>query len=274
MKTDSIVLTIHNKAWLIDKVVAGIIENTKTNSELILVFDGCTDNSEEVVDRTLNSLNPKNFKIKKLYVPNVFETKANNIGMKEASGDFIIIVQDDQVIMEKNYNLRMRKPVEVFDDIFAVTARTAHNWIYNSGSVHQYLKEDLDNCWCDILVHTDHKHRNNTDRETFAIRDSGNRGPLLLRHDIVKKLNYLDETFSPSDMDDHDICYRAYKEFGMKAGCYWIDFQSEDSWGTSRISGGPAKWHLKSNHKNTKIVWNRHRDLILGEKHNEERILK
>ena len=37
----------------------------------------------------------------------------------------IIIVQDDQLIKEKGWNTRMRKPFEAFDDVFAVTARTS-----------------------------------------------------------------------------------------------------------------------------------------------------
>jgi len=178
------------------------------------------------------------------------------------------------LIDEPDWNLRMRKPVESYTDVFAVTSRTAHNWVYNPQSVHQYMSENLDDCWCDILNHTDHAHSKNIDRETFAIRDSVNRGPLLLRHDIMQSLNYLDEEFAPQDMDDHDLCYRAYEKLGMKVGCYWIRVQSEDAWGGTRITGSPGKWLFKANHKNVKIVWQRHKDLILGQKHNENRILK
>ena len=272
MKTDSIILTIHNQDWLIQEVVRRIFKHTTSKSELIFVFDGCTDDSEAKVSAVIGEC-PSNIKIKQITTPDVFETKANNAGIKQATGDYIIIVQDDMLVAETDWNLRMRKPVEAYNDVFAVTARTAHNWIFNPQSVHQHMKENLDNCWCDILIHTDHASCKNISRETFAIRDSANRGPLLLRHDTMIALDYFDEKFSPSDMDDHDICYRAYKNFGMKSGCYWINFQSEDAWGGSRISGAPAKWHLKSNHKNVKIVWERHKDLIIGLKHDENRIL-
>ena len=272
MKKDSVILTVHNKEWLIEKTINCIFEKTNTNCELIVVFDGCTDKSEEKSNLLLKNP-PPNFSVKTIYTPDVFETKANNAGMKEATGDYIIIVQDDMLITENDWNLRLRKPVEAFDDVFAVTARTAHNWVYNPNNLHEHIEEHLDWCWCDILNHTDHAQSSNTDRETFAIRDSVNRGPLLLKHEIVEKLNYLDEAFSPQDMDDHDLCYRAYKELGMKCGFYSIGCYSEDSWGGTRISGQPAKWLLKSNHKNVKIVWERHKNLILGFKHNENRKL-
>ena len=47
----SIILTVHNKGWLIDKVIQGIKDNTVGEYELIVVVDGCTDNSEEVVKK-------------------------------------------------------------------------------------------------------------------------------------------------------------------------------------------------------------------------------
>ena len=58
--------------------------------ELSVVVDGCTDNSEEVVKNNVQDI--KNYTV--LFAPNVFETKANNIGLREAVGDKVIIVQD------------------------------------------------------------------------------------------------------------------------------------------------------------------------------------
>ena len=148
----SIVLTVHNKGWLIDKVIQGIVDNTTEPYELIVVIDGCTDNSEEVIWNTLSGT-PVNKKI--LYAPNVFETTANNLGMKASKGDKIIIIQDDMVIKEKGWNVRMEKPFKTFDDVFAVTSRTAHNWISNPNSKHLGMTNDLDDCWCDIVDHVE-----------------------------------------------------------------------------------------------------------------------
>ena len=256
----SIILTVHNKGWLIEEVLDGICKNTTSSYELIVVLDGCTDNSEDI---TLTYLQSTKIDYKILYAPNVFETRANNIGMKMAQGDKIIIVQDDMIIRERDWNSRMEKPFLAFDDVFAVTSRTAHNWKLNPNSQHLGMKNNLDNCWCDIVDHIDHAGRKEgLDRETFAVRCSVNRGPLMINHQDLKTLNYLDENFSPQDMDDHDLMYRAYKELGKVVGCYWIDYQSEDSWGGTRVDGGPSSWLLKANHKNTKIFYERHQELI------------
>jgi len=256
----SIVLTVHNKEWLIEKVIRGIVESTTEPYELIMVIDGCTDNSEQIIWDTLSGT-PVNKKF--LYAPNVFETTANNLGIKVAQGDKIIIIQDDMVIKEKGWNVRMEKPFKAFNDVFAVTSRTAHNWISNPNSKHLGMIDDLDDCWCDIVDHVDHADRKQgLPRDIFAVRCSVNRGPLMIDHEDLKKLNYLDQAFAPQDMDDHDLCYRAYKELGKVVGAYWIDYESEDSWGGTRVSGSPASWLLKAHHKNTKIFYDRHRDLI------------
>lgn len=257
----SIVLTVHNKGWLIGKVLNGICTYTADPYELIVVLDGCEDDSEEVV---LNYLQGSKIDYKIVYAPDVFETTANNLGMKIAQGDKIIIVQDDMIIKEQDWNKRLEKPFRAFDDVFAVTSRTAHNWEFNSNTRHLGMENDLDNCWCDIVNHVDHADRKvGLPRDIFAVRCSVNRGPLMIDHDDLKKLNYLDEAFAPQDMDDHDLCYRAYKQLGKVVGAYWIDYESEDSWGGTRAeTGQPASWLLKAHHKNTKIFYERHKDLI------------
>ena len=49
---------------------------------------------------------------------------------------------------------------------------------------------------------------------------------------------------------------------GKVVGAYWIDYESEDNWGGTRVGGGPAPWLLKAHHKNTKIFYDRHKELI------------
>jgi glycosyltransferase involved in cell wall biosynthesis len=266
----SIVLTVHNKEFLLNHILESIKLYTVGKYELIVVLDGCSDSSEQILDKFMAS-NPK-IKIVKLYANDVFETKANNIGLKASTEEYCIIVQDDMIMNEAAWNERLVKPVKSFSDVFAVTSQTAHNWVYNPNNKKEFV-EDTDDDWCDILIHTDHATRFTFPRNVFAIRDSANRGPLLLRHDVLQKLNYLDESFSPQDMDDHDLCYRAYRDLGMLAGCYWTSIISDYSWGGTRENNKPKPWIFKANHKNVKIVWNRHKDLILAKKHDENRVL-
>ena len=184
------------------------------------------------------------------------------MGLKQATGDYAIIIQDDMVIQEYGWNRRMQKPFLKLDDVFAVTARTAHNYVINPNSQHLGMENDLDDCWCDILQSVDEADSSNIPRDTFAIRSTVNRGPLMIDLEDLKTLNYLDEAYAPLDTDDHDLMYRAWKELKKVCGCYWIKMQSDTEWGGTRVSGQTASWHLKAHHKNSKIFYSRNKDIL------------
>jgi glycosyltransferase involved in cell wall biosynthesis len=262
MTDHSLILTVHNKDFLIERVLSGIKNNTTGSYELIVVLDGCTDNSSHLVDAFVKS--NTNIKTVVIETPDVFETKANNAGLKLAQSSNVIIIQDDMVIREYGWNERITKPLKVYDDVFSVTSRTSHNWAINSTSRHLNEKTIPGGIWSDILLHVEHADRRNTSRDTFSIRDTSNRGPLAINHEDLKTLNYFDEIYSPQDMDEHDLHFRAKKLLGKITGVYWIDYISDDAWGGTRKTGTTAQWMLNSNHKNSQIFYDRYKDLIKG----------
>lgn len=256
----SIVLTIHNKAYLLPRVLDGIKTNTVGEYELIVVLDGCSDNSKEIVD-SFKTDNP-NLTIIITETPDVFETQANNSGLKLSTGKIVIIIQDDIIVSEMGWNDRLTKPFRVFNDVFAVTANCAHNWEINPNSKHILTSENDGYEWSDILTHIDHANKNTIPRDIFAIRQCVNRGPLAINHIDLISLGYFDELFSPQDMDDHDLCFRMSEKLNKVVGCYWVNFESEVNWGGTRVNGQTSQWLLKSNQKNTRIVFDRHKDKI------------
>ena len=268
-----IILTIHNKEELVERVLTAIKEFTTGVYTINVVLDGCTDKSEELVEKFF-SQNDIDHRI--LHTPDVFETKANNHGIKNSNHEYIVIVQDDMVVNEMGWNERLAKPIKQFDDVFAVTAKTAHGLTLNQWSRDINNPITIDEArtrWCDILDYPDQANSTNTPRDILAIRDTVNRGPLLIRRDRMEKLNYFDEAFAPQNMDDHDLCCRAHKEFGWVAGCYWIDFINDPEWASTKTHDASRvpSWLYEAQQKNTRIIWNRHQDYILGEKHNENR---
>lgn len=261
----SIILTIHNGARkistgeiLLEKVLEGIINNTVGDYEILCMLDGCTDESETIVNRYKKRAN-----IKKHILPDIYEVKTNNVGFRHAKGEYVIIVQDDQVITEHGWNARMQKPFDNFNDVFAVTARCAHNWIFNPNSFYLNNPDAAQNTWSDIIEHVDHSSIDHGQlKDIFAVRASANRGPLMICLDDLKKINYLDEKFAPCDMDDHDLMFRAYSQLGKVCGSYVIGVDSKPEWSGSCKGGPPPSWHLKSHHKNVRIFYERHKDLI------------
>lgn len=254
-KKISTILTIHNKDFLIERVCYGLIENlSQKNEQIIVVFDGCTDNSEVL---TKNIFKKYDKKVDYVYTDDVFETKANNAGLKLVENDYVIIVQDDMVVKEKNFDLRMIKPFQNFDDVFAVTSFVAHNNIFNE-STRQ-------------INYTDIASKNNSQRDIFYAREYGNRGPLMYDYQDVVKLNYLDEYFAPMQYDDMDISMRAFKELKKVSGLYWIDYESDLNWGTSRQKN--HNLHSNLMYTNAAKILEKHKDLLYGNKFIENRNL-
>lgn len=265
----SFILTVHNKGFLLPRVLESLKRYSSGSYELIIVLDGCTDNSIEIAHKF--KMDNQFIDIKIIETPDVFETKANNAGLKLATGEIAIIIQDDMVVNESNWNIRLTNPFTTFNDVFAVTANCAHNWEINPNSKHIHTNINNGYEWSDILNHIDHANKTNTPRNIFRIRQCVNRGPLAINLADLKVLNYLDESFAPLDMDDHDLCFRMSETLGKVVGCYWIDYISEPNWGGTRIDGKPSQWSLTANQKNVRTVYERHKDKIINKKF-EDRI--
>lgn len=259
----SLILTIHNKAQLLNSVLHSLCMCQNVPCKLIIIFDGCDDNSEKIFKRHQSKLE-KFFRIEIIHLENVFETKANNAGLKLVEDEYAIIMQDDTVIREYGWMQRLIKPLETFEDVFAVTSRCAHDWVVNHSSkyinVASRVIPNSPETWCDLLSHVNHTHRFNTPRNHFTIRSTVNRGPLALRTSVVEKFGYLDEAYSPQDMDDHDLCFRIRKNTNLHCGLYWINYLSRDEWGGTRENGSPKKWLLKAQHKNSFLFYERYKD--------------
>lgn len=251
----SIVLTIFNQQDILPMVLDGIFKNSSPLvKEVVYVLDGCTDNSEIILLRYL--LFHSFSKTRILYANNVFETKANNIGLRQCSEPYVVIVQDDMVIQEKDWDKRLLDPILKYEDIFAVTSRTAHDNVINDGKL----------CFVNMAG-----REVGTPRNIFAIRDSVNRGPLLIRHDVLEQMDYLDEIYAPQGFDEHDLCYRAYASGGWKAGVYTIGYKSELEWGSSRKAS--AGIVMEAFNHNRDFFVQRHYKALIGSKHSEDRVM-
>jgi glycosyltransferase involved in cell wall biosynthesis len=247
-------LTTHNKQNMIVDVCNGILNNiSELTEQIILVFDGCEDKTEELAKKTLKYYNKK---IDFVYTDDVFELKANNAGLRKVENDYVILIQDDMIIKEKDFDRRMLKPFNSFKDVFAVTAQTAHNNREKDGCLYPYNEAD---------------RRNGYPRHFYGVREIANRGPLMYDYSDVVKLNFFDEELCPNSYDDHDISYRAYENLGKVSGIYWVDYQSEPHWGTGRHKN--QLLHAEAHRKNMNIIINRYYNLLHGKIKNEDRKL-
>jgi len=88
----SVVMPCFNASRYIDKAIESVLTQTFSNFEFIIINDGSTDETHEVVNRYKDSrINYINFKKNKgNYV-------ARNLGIKKAKGTFICVMDSDDV---------------------------------------------------------------------------------------------------------------------------------------------------------------------------------
>jgi len=256
--TISLLLTVYNKESIIKQVFQGLMQYSSDNvKETIIILDGCSDESEnilrkfiaEYIDITTGGV------IRFIYTDNLNETKANNVGLKSSTCDYTIVVQDDCIILEKDFDLNMLKPFKMIPNLLAVSGRDAVDTRFVNGEFNFYNVAGADV---------------NTPNSIFSIRDVINRSPLMLDNKKLKQLNYLDENFAPLSLDDADLSMRAYKEFGYLVGSRTVKFISPPCYGTTRSNPISSAIFEQALIKNTILIEQRHYDFIAGEKHSRE----
>ena len=208
-------MPIHNQQNIIGNILKSIYLNSSENvKEMFLIIDGCSDNTLQEVEKNIDDKIKTNI----IITNNLFEIKCCNIGYKMSNSEYILDIQADMLILERDFDKRLLKPFEVFDNLLAVSGRDAADVTKNGSEV------DFIN-----LVGRDR----NPDRNKFFQRMIVNRGPILINHKKIKELEYLDETFCPITQDDTDLCLRGLEK-GYITGAYIIDYKSELSWGSTR----------------------------------------
>jgi hypothetical protein len=131
-------------------------------------------------------------------------------------GEFYILLDDDQIMTTYGWNTKLASPLRKWSDLFSLSMRCAHKYpeithLQGTKCTNTYAVHNRDQC----IVH---------------IRDSGNRGPLIIRASYAKQLGFLDEVNFMgfvTENDDHDFNHRAYLYHGWFSGQYSVDYTEE-----------------------------------------------
>lgn len=115
----TLAFTIFNKEKWIKSLLKSWVSNLsgKNSYEIIIVFDACKDRSEEIARKYLDSTK---IKYRFFYANDRFEIYCNNLALKHATGDYIIFIQDDNWIYDKNWDLILAKVVNSVPNVGAI----------------------------------------------------------------------------------------------------------------------------------------------------------
>lgn len=87
----SVVITNYNYAKFICEAIDSVVNQTYSNIEIIVIDDGSTDNSKDIID----GYTDKNTRIRSIHKDNSGVVAARNIGIDEAKGEFLLFLDAD-----------------------------------------------------------------------------------------------------------------------------------------------------------------------------------
>ena len=91
----SIVIPLYNKERAIINTLQSVLAQTYTDCEIIIVDDGSTDNSLNVVHKRISEL--ENERIRVIHKKNGGVSSARNRGIKEAKGEYVALLDGDDL---------------------------------------------------------------------------------------------------------------------------------------------------------------------------------
>ena len=217
MSTFAYLVTIHNAAHCLTGTLDNLYANKSYRSEVIAILDGCTDASEEIVDRY-----PK---IIKLYTPDVHEILALNAGLRYIQehdlASYAITVQDDLWQLDPAFE---SLTLQMFEQNF----RLAH-LVYRLGANYTPNMDIIDMCenWNGVGFGT------TLGKHQWTKRMIGGKSPSTIPMWFVNKYGLLDERLAPRGHDDTEYSLRALAH-GYETVVLATHWRSDLSWGGTR----------------------------------------
>lgn len=239
------IVTCHNSEALIERVLAGVeLAGRTESSRVVCVLDGCTDNTEKIVDeharwlengRTTGTF--PSVPLLKAHTTDVHELLAINAGLRAApqGGDgYNIILQDDVILEDPDLERKVEALYDTLDNLGYVSFRLGFNIGSPDLTPHGYFEQvhEIESVYgaaaCEEVLRLG----------AFAWRTVPIKSPVCLPCKLVRELGIFNEDLAPYGYDDLDYAIRATMA-GYQNGVLSIPFRSDVRWGGTRRSGHP-----------------------------------
>src|SRR5690554_5736787 len=96
MEKVSIIMPVYNRAGRLHKSITSIINQTYVNKQIIIVDDGSTDNTLQIL-REISDIYPELTVISTI---NKGPGSARNTGLKQANGEYIMFIDSDDIFFD------------------------------------------------------------------------------------------------------------------------------------------------------------------------------
>ena len=108
MTTISVVIPTYNYGHYINRAIDSALDQTIPPVEIIIVDDGSTDNTEQIISKDYNA----DDKIKYIKKTNTGPASARNLGIKNAIGEFVLLLDADDKLQHNTIELLTEKVKE------------------------------------------------------------------------------------------------------------------------------------------------------------------
>jgi glycosyltransferase involved in cell wall biosynthesis len=178
----SVIIPTYNQARLLKRTVESVLNQTYPNIEVVVVDDGSTDGTSEVIDNIIKDLRFKNKKIIYIRQENKGGTSARNTGFMASKGEYINFLDHDDLFFPE----KIEKQLKVLFNY------------HKAGLVHcGYHRIDKDGKLIDIINYLPEGNV----KKKIVLGCFLWSGAPLIRRECFEKVGLFDETVYSSDAD-------------------------------------------------------------------------
>ena len=208
----SIIVPVYNAEHYIHQCIDSILAQTFTDFELILVNDGSQDNSGSIC----NEYGKVDGRIRVLHKENGGQSSARNLGLNNATGDYIGFVDSDDWIDQEMYLSLINPAILMNADIVACNLMV----MKPNGSFRKYHEEALD-----ITFTKDEAMRELYKNEILTFSPCNK----IYRREVFQGQRFKEESI----LEDLDISYiiifKANKILYIKDALYFYRFNNKST---------------------------------------------
>ena len=255
------IVTIHNSQELLPRTLAGIGEACTPTSEIVAILDGCSDNSENVVDSftAQSGLN-----VRKVRTDDVHELRSLNAGLAQIREGYAVCVQDDVVLQQRDLEHLVTDLYDrVGPSLGVVSFRHAMN-VRRLGVVRQLRRSGLKPLVveCDRVIRPEEatSQMKAVPYGQLVFRMVAGGSPFVIPQTVRTAINAFEDEMAPYMWFDHEYSLRAAAA-GFHNGVYPVRFVSELQWGGSRKVPMSPKKRAEFDAvvlRNRRFIWRRH----------------
>ena len=137
----SVIVPVYNTSRYLEKCLNSLLNQTLDNMEIIVVNDGSTDDSEEIIRKYESDYKDKIIFINK---KNGGQGSARNIGIKCAKGEYIGFVDSDDFVDKNTFKEMYEEATKNDSDIVICALNDYFEKNKETKEIHLNLKENVD----------------------------------------------------------------------------------------------------------------------------------